>query len=201
MPLHISTNPMSFLPTTWHCCGTDASDYALGCIWLQLHGKRLHPVAFHCRTLTPAEHNYNIHDKESLATLVAFMEWKHYFEGTEKPITVNTDHQNEQYFLITKAWTPSQIRLEFVTGQTGPRKTLAPSPFPRPAPLNGLGRGVFFGIPCPSRGSGPRPTHTLDGSPLKMGGNKRGPCREWVRLGPGRGRGGDYCRNTPPGPV
>jgi len=68
--------------------------------------------------------------------------------------------------------------LEFVTGRTGPRKTRAPGPFPRPAPLNGLGRGVFFGIPCPCPRSGPRPTHTRDGSPLKMGGNKRGPSRE-----------------------
>jgi len=29
----------------------DASDYALGGILSQLHGKRLHPVAFHCRKL------------------------------------------------------------------------------------------------------------------------------------------------------
>jgi len=38
------------------------------------------------------------------------MEWKHYLEGTEKPITVYTDHQNLQYFLTTKAWTHRQIR-------------------------------------------------------------------------------------------
>jgi len=89
---------------------TDASDYALGCILSQFHGKRLHPVAFHSRKLSPAERNYDIHDKELLAILVAFMEWKHYLEGTEKPITVYTDHQNLQYFLTTKAWTHRQIR-------------------------------------------------------------------------------------------
>ena len=38
------------------------------------------------------------------------MEWKHYLEETEKPITVYTDHQNLQYFLTTKAWTHRQIR-------------------------------------------------------------------------------------------
>jgi len=32
----------------------------------------------------------------------------------------------------------------FVTGPPGPRKTRAPGPTPRPAPLNGPGRGVFF---------------------------------------------------------
>jgi len=89
---------------------TDASDYALGYILSQFHGKRLHPVAFHSRKLSPDERNYDIHDKELLAILVAFMEWKHYLEGAEKPITVYTDHQNLQYFLTTKAWTHRQIR-------------------------------------------------------------------------------------------
>ena len=89
---------------------TDASDYAQECILSQFHGKRLHPVAFHSRKLSPAERNYDIHDKELLAILVVFMEWKHYLEGTEKPITVYTDYQNLQYFLTTKAWTHRQIR-------------------------------------------------------------------------------------------
>ena len=85
----------------------------------------------------------------------------------------------------------SSPRLEFVTGRTGPRKTRAPGPFLRPAPLNGLGRGVFFGIPCPCASSGPRPTHTPDGSPSKMCGNKRGPVQGMSAGGPraGAGRG------------
>jgi len=81
---------------------TDASDYALGCILSQFYGKRLYPVAFHSHKLSPAERNYDIHDKELLAIVVAFMEWRHYLEGTEKPVTVYTDHQNLQYFLTTK---------------------------------------------------------------------------------------------------
>ena len=63
-------------------------------------------------------------------------------------------------------------------GADGAPKNAGPSPCARPAPLNGLGRGVFFGIPCPCPRSGPRPTHTPDRSPLKMGRNKRGPSRE-----------------------
>jgi len=88
---------------------TDASDYALGCILSQYHGKRLHPVAFHSCKLSPAERNYDIHDKALLAIVVTFMEWGHYLEGTEKPVTVYTDHQNLQYFLPTKVWTHRQI--------------------------------------------------------------------------------------------
>jgi len=89
---------------------TDASDYALGCILSQFHGKRPHPVAFHSRKLALAERNYDIHNKELLAIVVAFMEWRHYLEGTEKPVTVYTDHQNLQYFLTMKVWTHRQIR-------------------------------------------------------------------------------------------
>jgi len=55
----------------------DASDSALGCILSQFYGKRLYPVAFHSRKLSPAEWNYDIHDKELLAIVVAFMEWRH----------------------------------------------------------------------------------------------------------------------------
>jgi len=81
--------------------------------------------------------------------------------------------------------------LGFVRGRTGPRKVRAPGPFPRPAPLNGLGRGVYFGIRCPRPRSGPRPTHTPDGSQLKIGGNKWGPVQGMKAGGPwtGTGRG------------
>jgi len=83
--------------------------------------------------------------------------------------------QNEKKRSQQKDTTRRSSALEFITGRTGHQKTLAPGPFPSPAPLNGLGRGVFFGIPCPCPRSSPRPTHTPDGSPLKMGGKKRGP--------------------------
>ena len=54
---------------------TDASNFALGYVLSQFKDKRLHPVAFHCRKLNPAERNYEIHNKELLAILEAFKEW------------------------------------------------------------------------------------------------------------------------------
>ena len=72
-------------------------------------------------------------------------------------------------------------------GADGAPKNVSPRPFPRPAPLNGLGRGVFFGIPYPCPRSGPCPTHTPDGSPLKIGGNKRGPVQGMSAGGPQKG--------------
>ena len=98
-----------FYPDRRTVIETDASDFVLGAILSQYLGKRLHPVAFHSRKLNDAERNYEIHDKELLAILDAFKEWKHYLLGADEPVTVYTDHQNLQYFLTTKVWNPRQI--------------------------------------------------------------------------------------------
>jgi len=89
---------------------TDASDFALGCILSQLFDRRLHPVAFHSGKLSPTERNYEIDDKELLAIQEAFIEWKCYQAGADKPITVYTDHRNLQHFLTTKKRNPRQAR-------------------------------------------------------------------------------------------
>jgi len=90
-----------FYPDRETVIETDASDFALGVILSQFQDKGLHPVAFHSRKLNSVERNYQIDDKELLAILEAFMEWKHYLYGADKPITVYTDHQNLQHFLTT----------------------------------------------------------------------------------------------------
>ena len=93
-----------FYPKRETVIETDASNFALGAILSQFQDRRLHPLAFHSRKLNSAECNYEIHDKELLAILEAFMEWKHYLYGADKPITVYTDHKNLQHFLTTKKW-------------------------------------------------------------------------------------------------
>jgi len=99
-----------FYPERETVIETDTSDFAFGTILSQFQDKRLHPVAFYSRKLNSAERNNGIHDKELLAIVEAFMEWKHYLYGADKPITVYTDHQNLQLFLTTKKWNQSQIR-------------------------------------------------------------------------------------------
>jgi len=64
------------------------------------------------------------------------------------------------------------LELEFFTGRTRPGKMRALAPFYRCAPLTGLGRGHFIGIPCRCPRSGPRPTHTPGRSLLEIGRNK-----------------------------
>ena len=78
---------------------TDASDYALGCVLSQIIDKKLHPVAFHSRKFNSAEINYEIHDKELLAIVTAFKEWRHYLEGGQHQAIVYTNHKNLEYFM------------------------------------------------------------------------------------------------------
>jgi len=49
------------------------------------------------------------------------------------------------------------LAIGFVTGPPGPRNRRAPASIPRPAPVNGLARGIFFFNPCPCPCRGPRP--------------------------------------------
>jgi len=83
----------------------EASDFARGCILSQYWGKQLHPVAFHSGKLNNAERNYEIHDKELLAILEVFREWKQYLLGADDPVTVYTDLRNLQSFLRLRSGT------------------------------------------------------------------------------------------------
>lgn len=90
---------------------TDASDYAIGMRMTQPgpDGKP-RAVAFHSRKLIQAELNYDIHDKELLAIVVAFKVWRVYLEGAQHTIIVKTDHKNLTFFTTTKELTRRQAR-------------------------------------------------------------------------------------------
>jgi len=70
----------------------------------------IHPVAFHSRTFSAPELNYDVHDKELLAIFEAFKIWRHYLERSALPIDVVTDHKNLEYFSTTKVLTHRQAR-------------------------------------------------------------------------------------------
>jgi hypothetical protein len=54
----------------------DASDFALGSTLSQTtEDKKLHPNTFHSRKFSPAEINYEIHNKELLAIVDCFKAW------------------------------------------------------------------------------------------------------------------------------
>ena len=89
---------------------TDASDFAIAGVLSQKHEGRLHPVAFFSRKFIPAEVNYEVYDKEMLAIVQCFIEWRHYLEGARHQITVFTDHKNLEYFATSKVLNRRQAR-------------------------------------------------------------------------------------------
>ena len=90
---------------------TDASDYALAAILsIVAEDGELHPVAFHSRSFSPTELNYDVHDKELFAIYEAFRIWRHYLEGSAAPIDVVTNHKNLEYFATTKLLNRRQAR-------------------------------------------------------------------------------------------
>ncbi|AEO55973.1 hypothetical protein MYCTH_2043746, partial [Thermothelomyces thermophilus ATCC 42464] len=90
---------------------TDASDYAIGGQLGQRDEQgKLHPVAFFSKKLDGPRLNYPIHDKELLAIVEAFKEWRPYLSGTIEPVQVYTDHKNLRYFTTTKELNGRQIR-------------------------------------------------------------------------------------------
>ena len=52
--------------------------------------------------MAPAECNYDIYDKELLAIIRAFEEWRPELKGAAEQVQVITDHKNLKYFMITK---------------------------------------------------------------------------------------------------
>jgi len=82
---------------------TDASDFALGAILSQFGiDGLLHPVTFYSRKLTCAEINYQVYDKELLAIITAFKQWRSYLAGAQHRVQVLTDHKNFLYFMTTR---------------------------------------------------------------------------------------------------
>ena len=97
-PILVSFNPEK--PITLE---TDVSDRAIEVCISQPDDKGcLRPVAFYSRKFSSAEISYEIHDKELLAIVNAFKQWRVYLEGSKHEVQVYSDHKNLLYFMTTK---------------------------------------------------------------------------------------------------
>ncbi|KAK9649268.1 hypothetical protein HCH54_010284 [Aspergillus fumigatus] len=98
---------------------TDASAEVVAAVLSQRHGiEDWHPVAFYSKTMSPAEQNYDIHDREMLAIIRALEEWRAELEGLQRaePFDVFSDHQALQYFMTSKRLNARQARwAEFIS--------------------------------------------------------------------------------------
>jgi hypothetical protein len=89
----------------------DASDYVTAGVLSQKDDDGvLHPVAFFSRKMTPTKCNYEIYDKELLAIIRCFKEWRPDLKGTNLLVQVLTDYKSLEYFMTTKRLTRRQAR-------------------------------------------------------------------------------------------
>ena len=89
----------------------DASGYATGAVLSQEGDDgKWHPVAFHSESMSDAERNYEIYDKEMLAIIRALQTWRHYLEGLPSKFTIWSDHKNLEYWRTAQNLTRRQAR-------------------------------------------------------------------------------------------
>ena len=88
----------------------DASDQAQESILSQSDkSENLYPVAFHSWKFTESELNYKIYNKELLAIVKVFKQWKSYLKRSKNTIQVYIDHKNLIYFTIIKILNQQQV--------------------------------------------------------------------------------------------
>ena len=91
----------------------DSSDYVTAGILSQRDKQNiLRPVAYFSKKISPAECNYKIYDKELMAIVRAFEEWRPELATTDpsKPVNVLSDHRSLEYFITTKELNRRQAR-------------------------------------------------------------------------------------------
>jgi hypothetical protein len=82
---------------------TDASDYISAVVLSQYDDDGiLHPVTFFTKKHSPAECNYEIYDKEVMAIVCAFEEWRPELQSIINPIHVLSNNKNLEYFTTMK---------------------------------------------------------------------------------------------------
>ena len=90
-------------PSTPFEVEANASDFAIGGqLGQRDKDGKLHLVTFFSKKLEGPRLNHPIHNKELLAIIEAFEEWRSYLSDTIYKVQVYTDYKNLQYFTTTK---------------------------------------------------------------------------------------------------
>jgi transposase InsO family protein len=89
---------------------TDASLFAVAAVLSNETDSGWRPCGFISRSLSPAERNYDTHDRELLAIVYALEEWRHICEGAAQKVIIYSDHANLRYFMTAKKLNRRQAR-------------------------------------------------------------------------------------------
>ena len=82
---------------------TDASKYITAGIISQIEDDGfLRPIAFRSKSMSKSECNYDAHDKELLAIILALEDWRRYVKGSRQRAKILRDHKNLVPFMTKK---------------------------------------------------------------------------------------------------
>jgi len=77
----------------------DTSSFTIGATLSQQdEQQRWHPVAYFSETLSEAERNYDVYDRELLAIVKSLRHWRVYLTGAPHQIVIHTNHANLLYW-------------------------------------------------------------------------------------------------------
>lgn len=93
-----------------YCLEADASDLAVGAVLHQIIDGKPRPVGFFSKTLSQAEWNYQIYDKELLTIVLALKNWRHLLMGDDE-FEVWSDHRNLTYYQTAQNLSRRQAHL------------------------------------------------------------------------------------------
>ena len=106
----VQSSPLTpFDPNLPTLVTTDASGVGLGATLSQLHGTQERVVAFASRSLSSAERNYAVIEREGLACVWAVEKWNTFLWGRQ--FTLRTDHQALQTLLSPQGHGRAGMRL------------------------------------------------------------------------------------------
>lgn len=110
-------------PDRMFILAADASDQAVGAVLQQDLEVGLQPIAYFSRKLRGAELNYSVHEKETLAQVLALKHWRCFLEGPR--FVVETDHNPLVYLQTQPTLSTKQANffnnsiLRYATKQAG----------------------------------------------------------------------------------
>ena len=110
-----------------------------GAILSQLHNdEKWNPISFTSKSLSLAERNYAIYDKELLSVICGLEEWRHILEGTKHPIKVLNDHRNLMVFRMAQMlnchqaqWSPYLSQFDYSLAHRASRHSAKPDALSR----------------------------------------------------------------------
>ena len=88
---------------------TDASDYGIAAVLSQRKDNQENTIAFASRTLTKAECNYSVIEKEALACVWAVEHWRTYLWG--RKFTLKSDHRPLSVLFSSRGTGRASVRI------------------------------------------------------------------------------------------